>query len=398
MSTTRRTFLVAGLRVSAVLPFLSGREIAHALRPVTLPSSERTLVVVQLTGGNDGLNMVAPIEQDAYFRLRPTLAVSKSKAHVLGGGLALHPAMSALAALHADGALAVVNRAGYPTPDRSHFRSLEIWHTARPDRPASDEGWLGRLADQLAIAGRSAMPSLHIGDEDLPLALRGRRFLAPTARDDEGFELRELSSEVTRARDALIAPVASGDLGFLRDAARSAYGAAERMRELAARAPKVEYPDHELARKLAFAARLIAGGFETRILSLTLGGFDTHARQAEIHQALLAQLSSSLSAFYRDLAAEGIAERALVLVFSEFGRRAAENGSFGTDHGTSAPVLLLGGRVNGGLHGPAPDLEQLEDGDVPFAIDFRAIYAAIERDWMGLAPSSALAPLSIVRA
>lgn len=391
MFVTRRQFLVEGVRVTALVPAL-----APLGRRLTRCDGERVLVVVQLTGGNDGLNTVVPHRQDEYFRLRPTLGLKSTSLHALDGDHGLHPSLGELAEIYAEGRMTVIQGIGYPNASRSHFRSLEIWHSADPVSPPRGVGWLGRMADQLVAAHPGAMPALHIGDEDLPLAMMGASLFAPTVRDENSLRIAEhrgLARERTSlARDEANA---SGDLAFLRGAARSAYAAADRMEEVITRATHAEYPDLGLARKLRLVGRLVAGGFDTRLFLVTLGGFDTHARQAALHAARLEELARSLSAFQRDLSSSGAAVRVLTLVFSEFGRRTAENASRGTDHGAAAPVFLLGGPGRGGLRGTPPCLGRLIDGDVAHTTDFRALYAAIERGWMGLEPSSAVPPFDL---
>ncbi len=384
MSATRREFLVDGLKVTALLPWLPSA--GWSARGI---SDERVLVVLQLSGGNDALNMVVPRRQDAYYRLRPTLALKPSSLHTLDEDHGLHPAMSGLGELFAAGRLTVIHGVGYPRPDRSHFRSLEIWHTADPEHPPRT-GWLGRLADQLAAGNRGALPAMHVGDEELPLALLGSSFVAPTVSDERSLELGSLEG-LESARDELLADGDDGsDLGFLRTAARSAYRLSEQLSRITSGGSQAEYPGSGLGRKLRLIARLLAGGLDTRLFHVSMGGFDTHARQAATHAALLEELSSALSAFERDLATSGLGERVLTLVFSEFGRRAAENASGGTDHGAAAPVLVVGASGRGGVHGTPPHLEHLAEGDVPFTTDFRSVYAALEHDWLGLEPSTAL--------
>jgi len=385
MLFTRRRLLLDGLRVTALVPML-----ASAGRARVAAQGERVLVVVQLTGGNDGLNTVVPMRQDGYFRARPTLALKPASLHALDADHGLHPALGGLAELFAEGQLAVVHGVGYPGANRSHFRSMEIWHSADPAQPPRGVGWLGRLADQILSAAPGSMPALLVGDEEVPLALMGREAIAPTVRDEHSLELAELPS-LTGERAALVAPgTATGDLAFLRAAARNAYAAAERMERAVARPSSAAYPDLSLAAKLRLIGKLVAGGFDTRLFLVTLGGFDTHARQAALHAARMDELARSLSAFQRDLTALGVEKRVLTFVFSEFGRRVQENASRGTDHGAAAPVFLLGGSIRGGLVGTPPTLERLVDGDVDFTTDFRALYTAIERDWMGLEPSTSV--------
>jgi len=385
MLVTRRRFLIDGLRVTALVPAL-----ASLAQPRDGSEGERVLVVVQLTGGNDGLNTVVPLRQDGYFRARPTLGLKPSNLHALDADHGLHPSLGGLGELFAEGLLCVVQGVGYPGANRSHFRSLEIWHSAEPAQPPRGVGWLGRMADQILLAAPGSMPALHVGDEELPLALMGRSVFAPTVRDEHSLRLAELPA-LAEERARLVAPgTATGELAFLRGAARSAYAAAERMERAVARPTSSAYPDLALAAKLRLIAKLVAGGFDTRLFLVTLGGFDTHARQAQLHAARLDELARSLAAFQRDLNALGARERVRTFVFSEFGRRVEENASRGTDHGAAAPVFLAGGQVHGGLKGTPPELEHLVDGDVGFTTDFRTLYTALERDWMGLEPSTSM--------
>lgn len=390
MLPSRRRLLIQGIELAA---FAAASARAGFALPRAGARDERVLVVLQLTGANDGLNTVVPHRQDAYFRLRPTLGQAPNTLHRLDDAHGLHGALAGLGQLFADGRLAVVHGVGYAHPNRSHFRSMEIWHTAEPDRPAGDTGWLGRVADRLIPADPSALVALHLGSESLPRALWSRRCFATSVREAEGFRLATPHAELAEARAAAIARRSEGELGFLREAARSTYRAAQRMEELSARPSKADYPRHELARKLQLAARLIAGRFGTRVFYLTHEGYDTHARQAPAHAALLGELGGALLAFQRDLEACGEAPRVATLVFSEFGRRVEENGSKGTDHGAGAPLFVLGAGIAGGMHGTAPDLARLEEGDVPYSTDFRAVYAALEQHWLGLPASGAVAPL-----
>lgn len=394
MLTTRRNFLVAGLRVAAIAPFVPVSSVGALSRAA---DGDRALVVVQLTGGNDGLNTVVPFAQDSYVRLRPTLAFARTSVHALDDTVGLHPELVLLGKLFDEGKLAIVQGVGLPKPERSHFRSMEIWHCADPDGPPRASGWMGRLADQIVRDHPGTMAALHIGDEDLPLALFARETLAPTVRGEAGFDLLEPDGRFTRYRDELARRMSSKTtLAFLHESARQAYRAARAMSEAAERSSVVEYPDHALARKLRLVARLVSAGFGARLFHVALAGFDTHARQGPTHAALLAELAQSLAAFQRDLEASGVDDRVATFVFSEFGRRAEENGSKGTDHGAAAPTFLLGSGVRGGLHGSAPDLSRLVDGDVHCTTDFRSLYTTLERDWMGLAPSTKLDALPLV--
>lgn len=397
MPLTRRKFLIAGLELGVAGSCLSPALAAN--RAVASSSGERSLVVLQLTGANDGLNTVVPHRQHEYQRARPTLALPASTLHRLDDDHGLHESAAGLAELYAEGALAIVHGVGCPDPDRSHFRSMAIWHSAQLDAAQAETGWVGRLADRIDRATETEMPSLHIGAEALPLAMRGRRWFAPTLRDPNGLQLTSLSTRHAECRASALErphsePASREELAFLREAARTSYATAERMQGLASRADSVAYPTHELARKLRLVARLLGGGFGTRVYYVTHDGYDTHARQAPAHAALLSELSGALHAFQRDLAAMGRDREVLVLVFSEFGRRVEENGSRGTDHGAGAPVFLVGSGVRGGMHGVAPDLSRLVDGDLRVDVDFRSIYAAIERHWFGVESHHGVAPMA----
>lgn len=396
MLTTRRSFLIGGLAVTAAVPLSSRAASAVAAFGET---DERVLVVLQLGGGNDALNMVVPHRQDAYYKSRPTLALARSALHRLDDDFGLHPSLGGVAPLFAEGRAALVHGVGYPKPDRSHFRSMEIWHTADPVKPPGSRGWLGRIADELAERAPGSLPALHVGDGDLPHALRAERSFTPTVRGAEGLAMRANAAASGDIRAALLARSDEGEprteLEFLRSAARTTYRAAERMSALAAKRSAVEYPNSKLAERLGLIAKLIAGGFGTRVFHVELAGFDTHSRQAPVHAALLAELGGALSAFHRDLEAQGVGRRVVTLVFSEFGRRVEENGSKGTDHGAAAPVMLCGGDVRPGLHGTPPDLERLVDGDVPFTTDFRGLYSTLESDWLGVERSTDVAPVPL---
>lgn len=399
MHLTRRQLLVGGLAAAA----LTSLAPVRAARRFGANDDDRVLVVVQLTGGNDGLNTVVPFAQDAYYRLRPSLSLAPGAVHRLDDQTALHPELGPLAELFAEGQLAVVQGVGYPDPDRSHFRSMQIWHTADPGtdygggvaRP--EAGWLGRLAAQLA-GDEGGMPALHVGRGDLPLSLKTPRGFTPTVRDARGFRLAEPRTGFGAARNRMLAARAAEAQGFtaerraLHAAAASTYDAAARMEALLSDQGRADYPNHRLAEELALAAQLIAGGFGTRLFGLTLDGFDTHARQTQTHAALMRELGQSLAAFQRDLADKGVSDRVVTLVFSEFGRRVEENASKGTDHGAAGPVLVMGAPVAGGLRGGAPDLGELTAGDLAHSVDFRALYASLEKDWLGLQPGTTVAP------
>jgi uncharacterized protein (DUF1501 family) len=286
----------------------------------------------------------------------------------------------------------VIHGVGYPEPDRSHFRSRDIWHTADPTfqrRTSETTGWLGRAADWLADRG-AAVPGLSVGDLSVPLMLAGRRVVVPSLERVEDYQLlvdpAGGQAGIRRAEIAALAAAGEDDRRaaelerFVRGVAQSSIASAERMqRALAAYRPRAEYPDGPLGRNLQVVARVLVSGFGTRLFHVSLGGFDTHARQLPAHEALLRQLSRGIGALVGDLAAHAVLERTTILVFSEFGRRLAENQSQGTDHGAAGPVFVFGDGLRPGLLGEAPGLADLDDGDLVATCDFRGVYGALLR-------------------
>lgn len=391
----RRSFLQAA--AAAPLAFaLPGR--MH-----WLPRGDpRMLLVLELEGGNDGLNTLIPTGDDAYARLRPHLSAVRHGARELEPGQALHGSLRALHARLRAGGGAVVQGVGYESPDRSHFRSRDIWHTADPAHVrarADTTGWLGRAAEQMAAAG-AGMPAASVGSLEVPLLLRGGSVVVPCVRDAGDFTLQVPGPAETAARGRaalaeLVArePLPAGGGAFAHAAAMAAAAAqqASALREgLQRYRPRADYPDTELGRGLQLVAQLAVAGFGTRLFHLGFGGFDTHARQLPTHAGLLAQLDAALEALLADLHGHGRLAHTAVLVHSEFGRRAAENQSLGTDHGAAAPVFVLGGGVRPGLLGRPPALGALVDGDVPATTDFRSVYAALLR-WLEV-PTAAVLP------
>jgi uncharacterized protein (DUF1501 family) len=313
----------------------------------------------------------------------------------------LHPALGDFAKLLEDGRLAVVQGVGYPNPSRSHFKSLAYWHTARLDykdaRPNVDEflpeliagpGWLGRALDGAPAPANGAPASVSVGLRPQPLALRGRRAVSTAlARLDD----LALAGDCVTANALPAAGPADDVRAFVRRSVLEAYTAADRLKEAAAAEDcGARYPATGLGGDLRLVARLMKAGFGTRVYYVEQATYDTHVTQLLTHERLLAELSGAIRAFLDDLKAAGLAERVAVLCFSEFGRRAAENGSYGTDHGTAGPVFLAGGRVKAGLVGTTPSLTDLEGGDLKMGIDFRQVYATVLQDWLGLSARAVL--------
>ncbi len=388
--TSRRDFLRAGLYavgVSAGLPAffrqMSLAETANALNGAPEKNPNRILVVLELSGGNDGLNTVVPYVDDAYHRARPKLAIRANKVLKLDDHFGLHPACEGLERLFKDGQLAIVQGCGYPNPNLSHFTAMEWWHTAVP-RGNDPHGWLGRFAD--------AHWPKPVENTIVNIASRQSRAVASARHSPVVFnDPKKFGRLGTDAQQRVfetfgkLYPTTNPALEFVNEIARTATVGAGKVRHACAEyRTLVDYGSaNNLTLDLKMTAAMIAAGLPTRIFYLSQGGFDTHAAQADGHQLLLVYLSDALRGFMKDIERLGRAHDVVVMVFSEFGRRVRENASGGTDHGTAAPMFVLGKSVKGGFHGTAPILTDLDDGNLKMTTDFRSVYATMLDSWMG---------------
>ncbi|MFG0331605.1 MAG: DUF1501 domain-containing protein [Phycisphaerales bacterium] len=398
---TRRVFLQKGLSMisaASTVPFFVQQSAFGMTNPldVLLTSSiagvpeDRVLVVVQLGGGNDGLNTVVPFGDDTYYRRRPNLGIRPNEVLKLKevDGLGFHPNLGGLKELYDDGLLTTVQGVGYPNPNRSHFTSMDIWHTADPKNPTGD-GWIGRYFDNTCAGAPDPNSGIAIGRE-VPTAMVGEQYKPVSFESPDLF--RWIGQDV---HEALAAPYDKlnragtpegvsdeSQLGFLTRTSLDAQVASDRIRQAVRQTPLVNYPGNSLAQQLRMVGAMIRAGLPTRVYYVHLGGFDTHAGQAGQHGNLMNQLSSSLRAFQRDLEAQGNDGRVLTMTFSEFGRRVAQNASQGTDHGTAAPMFLMGPMVKAGFVGSHPSLTDLDNGDLKFRIDFRSVYASVLDYWL----------------
>jgi uncharacterized protein (DUF1501 family) len=389
MKISRRNFL-AGLTGGSAVVSLSGavpQFLAHAAAAEHAANRDTILVVVQLTGGNDGLNTVVPFDHPEYRKARPKLALPVADVLKIGDSLGLHPATRGLADLLEAGQLSIVQGVGYPEPNRSHFESMDIWHTCERKGNPRTTGWLGRFLDASHRDGEVDATAVHLGVEKQPLALAAENVRVPSISSLQSFRLEEGGSRPLRdAMQALPKPATEHAdllLNYLQTSTASALTTSARLAE-AVRDYKtpVDYPENQFATRLKTVAQLIDADLKTRIYYVELDGFDTHSQQLAAHAALLGQLAAAMNAFVQDLAHHGHADRTLVMTFSEFGRRVAENASEGTDHGAAAPMLLAGSRAKAGLVGVHPNLDRLEDGDLKFEIDFRQVYATLLERWL----------------
>lgn len=393
LPSTRREFLRwtgRGVGLLAFSRFAPSFLVQSTLAATPAAEKDRSiLVLVQLAGGNDGLNTVVPFEDANYYRLRPTLGLAKTDVLRLNDTLGLHPACAELHGLFGEGKLAVVQNVGYPNPNRSHFRSAEIWETASESGEFLPTGWLGRFLDN-ACSGAPTTDdpaAVHVTG-GLPQSLLAAHEhptfgLAPDFRAGKDTASLRLLEKMIGGTE----PEAHDDHdngGFLRHTMMDALVTEKRVQAvLGGYRPEAKYPASGFANSLKSVAALIAAGLSTRVYFVSLSGFDTHSNQAGTQANLLRTLSEGLAAFQRDLAAHRLDGQVTTMTFSEFGRRPSENESRGTDHGTAAPLFVMGSRVKGGLHGTAPSLQLERNQDLTFTTDFRQVYATLLDRWLG---------------
>ncbi len=399
MITSRRRFL----KGSAGLLALGGTPpgfLARAAAEARASGDGRVLVVVQLAGGNDGLNTVIPYADDAYVKARASLAFAPDAVHKIDDHIGLHPQMAGMKELYDGGSLCILQGVGYPNPDRSHFRSMDIWNSARPEDSFTGDGWLGRALDASAERFAGRVPALALGMGNLPLALVASRTNVPSIRsvDDYSLQLGGGSVADHALREKLARQLAKhgagesgSDLDFIRATLDTAIESAARLKEVTeGYQPAAPYPQTALAQNLKTVAQLIAGDLGTRIFFVSLGGFDTHSRQAGSHAALLGELAGAVSAFFKDLKGHDLDTNVLLATYSEFGRRLKENASLGTDHGAASQIFVASGAAKGGVFGDHPSLTDLDEGDLKFATDFRSVYATLLDRWLEIPAATVL--------
>jgi uncharacterized protein (DUF1501 family) len=418
---TRRQFLqtsILGAAATWTLPvflektfFALDAMAADALTQIVTGRDGSILVVLQMAGGNDGLNMVVPYADDTYHRARPRLALVADRILKIDDYAALNSKLPGLKALYDEGHVAIVQGVGYPNPNRSHFRSTEIWQTASDaDRNLSD-GWLGRYFDN-CCAGADPTVGVAIGEET-PQAFAAKNPTGVTFSRPEQFRFRpsepnngRMSAEefffrqlnengvseegVAAATDGASIDAISGrtrsdlsTMDFLQRTALDAQLSSDKILAITRKyKSSVPYPQSQLAASLSLIARMIGGGLPTRVYYASQGGFDTHAGQMNAHERLMGDFNDAITAFVTDLKQQGNFERVLLMTFSEFGRRLAENANGGTDHGAAAPMFVLGGAVKPGMFGKYPSLTDLDRGDLKFNTDFRSVYGTVLDQWL----------------
>ncbi|GAB3315002.1 DUF1501 domain-containing protein [Larkinella ripae] len=346
-------------------------------------SAGKTLVIVQLSGGNDGLNTVVPFRNDIYYRERPTIGIAPEKVLKLNDEIGFNPALEALKNLYDDGLVTVINNVGYPNPDRSHFRSMDIWQTASDSDKYLNTGWLGRYLDSNCHGNDcSAHRAIEV-DDTLSLALKGQEL--------NGLALLDPKKLYNQTRSGLVSELAKAppndrpsNVSYLyKTLAETASSANSLYNKSKVTRSQTAYPASELGNRLKTVSELIASGVTTNVYYISISGFDTHINQPGQQERLLRQYAEAVAAFTKDLKANGQLNDVLLMTFSEFGRRVKQNASNGTDHGTANNLFLVGGGLRPGrVFNEAPNLTSLDEGDLKYSVDFRNIYASLLRDWL----------------
>jgi len=395
MKVNRRKFLKSGIGMAGLCLGWSHLQAIAAYAAnfePRKPGSSKILVVVEMSGGNDGVNTLIPYSSGAYYKARPSLAIKQDVVLHLNDEIGLHPSMTGMHELFKNGKLAVIAGAGYPNPNRSHFRSIEIWQTAQPER-IIDTGWLGRYLDQCGegkTTNSKLFPAINV-DPTLPKTLSADRTVIPSVSDvnqfrfltDSHYEQDRKCQMESFKRIYSDFDLERPEVKLLTEVGLDAMQASDYLlRVVKEYKNNVTYPDTSFARSLKFIAQLISAGVDARVYNISIGGFDTHAAQSGAHANLLKTLSEAIAAFQKDLEDHGVDKDVMLMTFSEFGRRVAQNNGNGTDHGTAEPLFVVGTAVNGGIYGDYPSLTNLDSGDLKFTVDFREVYSTVLDRWL----------------
>ena len=355
------------------------------------PTTDNVLVVVQLSGGNDGLNTVVPFRNDIYYRERPRLAIQPDSVLKISDELGFNPALEKLKTLYDEGHVTVINNVGYPNPDRSHFRSMDIWHTASESNQYLNSGWVGRYLDTRCNGSCAPYNALEV-DDTLSLALKGAHVKGMAVQNPEKLynqtqnRFYQQLAQTNHAEFAEVAhdPFARDPVDYLYKTLSETLSSAEYIYSKSkVFRSSVSYPESELGRRMKTVAELVSSGVATNVYYVSLSGFDTHVNQANQQERLLRQYAEAMHAFVNDMKQNGQMKRVKILTFSEFGRRVKQNASNGTDHGTANNAFLIGEKGRGVLN-EGPDLTNLDEGDLKYSVDFRRLYASLLDDWLGM--------------
>ncbi len=347
-------------------------------------TSDKILVIVQLTGGNDGLNTVVPFQNDLYYKARPQISIGRNEVLKLNDQLGLNPNMEGFKKLFDDGKLCLINNVGYPDPDRSHFRSMDIWHTASNSNEYKTTGWLGRYLDEQCGDCDKPTQILEM-DDTLSLALKGTNVKGLALKDPKRLYGTTTDPFINQlSKQHLPGDHQHDNAEYLYKTLAETVSSAEYLYQTSKIFHSAAtYPNHQFGKSMKTISELIISGVNTKVYYVSLGSFDTHFNQQKRQGELLHQLAETIKVFMDDLKSNGRANEVLLMTFSEFGRRVAENASLGTDHGTASQIFLIGNNLKGkGVYNEAPNLEDLDDGDLKFTVDFKNIYATLLRKWL----------------
>ena len=350
-----------------------------------VPNGNKVVVVLQLSGGNDGLNTVIPVRNDIYQSVRPGIGFSKEKVAMITDEVGLHPALQGFAGLYHDGSLGILNSVGYPNPDRSHFRSMDIWQSGSESNQVWQSGWIGRYLDAQCKGCDKPTQALEI-DDTLSLALKGI--------DEKGIALRDPKRLYNNSHEDYFKALSAGHQAdehhekpvdyLYKTMAETVSGANYIFEQSKLHPSSANYPKTQLGNSLKTISSLILSDINTKIYYVSHGSFDTHVGQQQQQQRLFTEMNDAVTAFVNDMKANHRFDDVLLFTFSEFGRRVAQNASGGTDHGTANNMFLLSGNLKEkGLITPMPDLSNLQDGDLQYQVDFKNVYATVLNNWLG---------------
>ena len=377
----RRQFIqTSGLASAAVMipRFLKAQENK------VVSNTNKILIVIQLTGGNDGLNTVVPFENDLYYNARPQISIKKNEVLKLNNELGLNPNMQGFKNLFDDGKLCLINNVGYPEPDRSHFRSMDIWQTASNSNEYKTTGWLGRYLDEQCNNCEKPTQILEI-DDTLSLALKGKNVKGLAMKDPKRLYSTTLDPFVNQlSKQHIIGDHEHSNAEYLyKTLAETVSSASYIYQTSKIYKSAVTYPNHQFGKSMKTIAELITSGVNTNVYYVSLGSFDTHFNQQKRQADLLQQLSETIKIFTDDLKISGKQDDVMMMTFSEFGRRVNENASLGTDHGTANQIFLIGNNLKKkGIYNEAPNLADLDEGDLKFSVDFKNVYSTILKKWL----------------
>lgn len=379
MLIKRKEFIQVGSLATA--SFMLPKFLKAFERPVMVPPGNKVVVVIQFSGGNDGLNTVIPVRNDIYYRERPRLGIVKEKALLLTDETGLNPALGSFKGLYDDGSLAIINSVGYPNPDRSHFRSMDIWQSASNSNEYVNTGWLGRYLDAQCKGCDKPTQAVEI-DDVLSLALKGEENKGLAFKDpgrlyniSNGGFMKDVNSDHRHSEE---------NVDYLYKTMSETLSSAEYIyRQSRVHPTSKTYPNTELGKDLKTIASLIFSDINTKVYYVSLGSFDTHVNQDNQQTRLFTELNDAVNAFTADLKKNNRFEDVLMMTFSEFGRRVSQNASNGTDHGTANNMFFIsGGLKEKGMLNAMPDLADLNEGDLKHKIDFKDVYATVLNKWL----------------